>query len=665
MNKYFLFLLLNILAFSNVFAQKEENGLKHLVYLDSVTQSYYSLGNLDSLAYYNTIYKKDAIEANDSLHIGFSLSNEIVVCYNENRLSDIPLVINKLVDINKFTNYPIIKAKAYNLLCAFYSSGVLYDENIDSAIFYGKLQVRYSELAEDIEGMVSGSKLIALNYQELGKIDSAYYYYDKCLRLIKKIPVEKNSILFLLYLSSSNFHYVYMSDTTKAIELLNESLIFAKTFHDTTRAYVKMSSYSKDKKSSLYYSRYNYRESNRLDSPIYSYFYIEDLGETFLKYKVYDSAFYYLKEALGFASKNGIEESQTYKTKLILGEVQRIKGEYDKAIPWYKEALVYTEGKYNLSKIYKGLSQCYEQTESFENALKYYRKSQEVKDSIFSIEKLKTITEIEEKYEGEKKESKIKELSYQNTIALQNNKRQEQESRFYLIGGGILLLLIVAGGVTFIRIRNTHFQNKEYKLEQQLLRSQMNPHFMANFLMAVKLAIKKEETNKAIEYMDKFGVLSRQVLESSINDFVTLEEEVSFLNNYLSLQQLVAYSEFEYSVTVAKNIDESELQIPPMLIQPFVENAIEHGFLSKQDKGRLEVSFQIIDNYLIAKIKDNGKGFASLTQKVPSKHKSRAMDITKSRIELLKIKWNKNISFDIISSNSGAEVVFKTPIQVA
>jgi LytS/YehU family sensor histidine kinase len=150
----------------------------------------------------------------------------------------------------------------------------------------------------------------------------------------------------------------------------------------------------------------------------------------------------------------------------------------------------------------------------------------------------------------------------------------------------------------------------------------------------------------------------RETLESTYKEYVTIEQEMEFLNEYLEVQKIRFPQTFSYEVIADKELDIDELQIPAMIIQPFVENSIEHGFVGADYPGNVAVNFSIENNELLIKIVDNGKGL-SATIKGDNEHISRASQIIKDRIYLLNIKLKTKAGFSIDNNSTGKGVIVK------
>ena len=144
-----------------------------------------------------------------------------------------------------------------------------------------------------------------------------------------------------------------------------------------------------------------------------------------------------------------------------------------------------------------------------------------------------------------------------------------------------MLLVITIGGFYFYRQRRVIAQQREKLLEQKLLQMQLNPHFIFNSLQAIQDYIYSNNEKEASQYLSKFARLMRLTLENSRHENIVLKKEIEGLNNYLALQKLRMGSKLQYTIAVADDIDTGFTEIPPMLIQPFVENAVEHGIKMK------------------------------------------------------------------------------------
>lgn len=184
-------------------------------------------------------------------------------------------------------------------------------------------------------------------------------------------------------------------------------------------------------------------------------------------------------------------------------------------------------------------------------------------------------------------------------------------------------------------------------LQLKALRAQMNPHFMFNALNAIQGLIRSNENRAATSYLAKFAQLMRQTLEYTDKEEIAMEEEVEFLEQYLDINRLRFQDEFSYEVVQSRGLDEDDWKIPTMILQPFVENAVEHG-IRPRHKGHIQIHFELIadDTLLRCIIEDDGIGInksrAQRQQEDPSSgtHRSKGMEITRERLQLLHQIYN-------------------------
>ena len=238
--------------------------------------------------------------------------------------------------------------------------------------------------------------------------------------------------------------------------------------------------------------------------------------------------------------------------------------------------------------------------------------------------------------------------------------------------------LIILGIWFFIRWRLSTFRKEKeileakVEIEHKLLRLQMNPHFIYNSLNAIQNFIFQNRVKESAMYISNFASLMRLVLENSRLDHITIERELNTLKLYLDLQQLRFANKFDYTLDIDPDIDPEEINIPPMFAQPFIENAIEHGFLNKKGKGQIDIRLKLKGEFITFEIQDNGIGRKKSeelrqTQDNIVPHKSLATEITRERITMLnlksagKIKFNISDLMDENNHSTGTKVTFDIP----
>jgi tetratricopeptide (TPR) repeat protein len=280
-----------------------------------------------------------------------------------------------------------------------------------------------------------------------------------------------------------------------------------------------------------------------------------------------------------------------------------------------------------------------------------------------------------EKQIGENRNTQLS--LYQTELKLKQQEAQVQEKNNAILRG-LLLALVMSGLLLwqFIRYRNRVVHEREtmeklraneahlrqiQETELHALRSQMNPHFIFNCLNAVKSLVLKNENEAASQYITKFSKLVRMVLENSRSEWISLEQELNILTLYLDIEQTRFNNSFQYWINIEGDVDTEGVKIPPMLIQPYVENAIWHGLMHKESGGNVTISIiQKADNLLEINILDDGVGrqkAMKIKSKSAMKNKSLGIEISNDRLKIINqiYKVNANVVIqDLVDSEGNA-----------
>lgn len=285
----------------------------------------------------------------------------------------------------------------------------------------------------------------------------------------------------------------------------------------------------------------------------------------------------------------------------------------------------------------------------------------EVHDSILDAQKQHSIQALQSLYETEKKERELAQLTQQNEAQA----FQLQRRTTLIIGIALVALFALLALYFYSQQRILREKQNFYEAEQRLLRLQMNPHFLFNALSSIQnYLFDRADLQKAIRYLSRFAELMRQVLEYSRETYISLEDEIRTLENYLALQQLRYDHAFDYEIIIGEGINRWETMIPPVMAQPFVENAIEHGKVHLIENGKITVRFDRENDHLILSVEDNGVGRATAQQiETKKKYKSLATRITKDRIQVLKNLSQRDFTFNVVDlPERGTKVIFEFPI---
>ncbi|RZL33793.1 MAG: regulator of cell autolysis [Pedobacter sp.] len=271
----------------------------------------------------------------------------------------------------------------------------------------------------------------------------------------------------------------------------------------------------------------------------------------------------------------------------------------------------------------------------------------------FEIENTQAVAEMGALYQIQAKDNSIERLNEDikiNTLKLERNKLSLVITALIIL----ILLIVICLFYSIYKQRKLKQEKENVQLQQQLLRTQMEPHFIFNTLSALQSFIRLDEKDEAIKYLNQFSRLLRSSLELSREKLVPLSQEIETLENYLSLQQMRYNNIFNFEIKTPFNEDLEMLMIPPMLIQPFVENSILHGINLNDKDGFVKVDFTITNHNLTVTIADSGK---IAGEKKPQNHQSLSGIISKERLQLLGKERNQDAGITQNKTTNGGTIV--------
>jgi hypothetical protein len=398
---------------------------------------------------------------------------------------------------------------------------------------------------------------------------------------------------------------------------------------------------------------------------------IRGIGATYLMTKQYDSAIIVLKQAEPLFRKNNIK-GVLIPVLYYIGSAYAGKNENNKALSYAREFAAdadYLGRRPEMMDGYGLLSKIHHNIGMNDSAYYYLNKYIILKDSIQTRQFLFRVDNYKKSAENAKKEAQIGFLNRDNQI---NKQQLKQAATFRNFIIAVFIAILFAGLFVFRNVnqkrKNERLQQlqkeqewklqrlesgkKETELEMQALRAQMNPHFIFNCLSSINRFILKNEGKTASNYLTRFSRLMRMVLMNSQIQLISLDDELEMLSIYLEMERLRFKDSFDYSINFLNAIDSDNVFIPPLLLQPFCENAIWHGLMNlpKEAHGRLDVELSKKDNTLHCIITDNGVGrekAAALNSKTAEKEKSMGLKITTERLSLLNKEKGVDTYFEI------------------
>ena len=504
--------------------------------------------------------------------------------------------------------------------------------------------IRITDKISDVRGVISSPENMANLYRTAGEPETSLTYFRLAAqKAMPTNPVRYNRL---------------MGDISLLLNRLDSAIYYYKESHK----FVKLSTTdSIIKKRSLSYINVS-------------------IGEVYLKQYKYDLSIEQLKNPLQFFEK-GNDKGSVMKILSLLASCYKAKQNLSNSFLYAKRLFniaQQTGARPFLRDAYELYWQLYDRQKKTDSAYKYNLKYIAIKDSILSDEYRRNIALSEMRSQDEQQKTKIvllqkdQQLNHEKLSLQQQKLKSESLIRYILIAVTVAFILI---GIFIFRNINLKRKNEKQRhehelelqqleskktlielqqqateLEMQALRAQMNPHFIFNCLSSINRFILINKTEEASDYLTKFSRLIRMALHNSEKPLITLESELEAIRLYLDLERLRFKNAFNYSITFINTIDINTVYIPPMMIQPFAENAIWHGLMHKKGIGHLEIQLCAENKTLTCAIVDNGIGrnmAAALNSRSAEKNKSMGVDITAGRLALLNKSKNEAAVFNI------------------
>jgi len=525
------------------------------------------------------------------------------------------VLAQKALTLSKELHYKLGEIRALNCIGNYYYQQAIYDK----AIAFYTAAIKIAEKNKDDKNIIIGKSNLASLYTRTNEIPKAlqlFHEIDK--RLIKtgyEFSQNRAAVLTNMGLaySSVNQHIEAIRCHQITLEICTKkNLVFGIAL----------------------------AESN--------------IGDELIKSNRHSEALNHLILSKKESEKNGFDNflGQIYKN---LAEVHWQQKRQDSAVFYLNKSIAVSEkiNDQNALLLANDLLHRYHANQNnYKMAYQTLLNFNSVNQNIFNKEKQNSIAEISTKYETEKKEAQIKALSQQKKIADLESQKQKSITIAVTL---FLLSLLIIGYLLFKRYKANQknellkvsleetektlkAEKKAAESELKALKSQMNPHFIFNALNSIQEQFMFGDKLLANEQMGNFTTLTRQILTVSGKKKISLATEVDILTKYLELEKMRFDSDFTYHIKIAENIDDEYTELPPMLIQPFVENSIKHGLLHKKGLKELHLTFALNDDetFLICTIQDNGIGRAqskAIQQK--NKHNSFSTSAIAQRLELL------------------------------
>ena len=562
-------------------------------------------------------------------------------------------------------NANILLSKYTDALKAFTHSQSVYEELIKT------------DKTQDIkDGLARAYGSIGIVCNRQNNYARALEYFFKALKLYRE--TRQDDIAARIY-NGIGVVYESQKEYDKSLKYYKHALALQKTSGDNTSA-VTISNignvYLAMGRDDDALASYRMAEAGLLNLTDKSY-----LGELYNSYGNYYRKKGMLQEAKQYYNRALIifnEDEALFgasATLEYLGRIAEQQKDYKQAVALYTKSAEYgakVGATAQVKDSEKALSELYEKQGNLKDAFLHYKKYSAAHDSLISSENIKALVREEMNFEFERKEVQRKQ-EIEKKQALYNE--QAKRHTLLLVSGGLLSLLVF--GLMFLgynrrQIKKTlTLQRDLAEYEQKALHLQMNPHFVFNCLGAISGFIVQNGKDSAIKYLSKFSKLMRLTLEYSKESLIPIDKEIESLQNYLELEQLRFNQIFDFTISKDSTI-EDDMALPPLLVQPFVENAIIHGLVPKKERGTITVDFRLHKEKLICTIADDGIGMKksmALKEGSVTVHRSMALEITRKRLEVIQAftareaKVTIEDGTDDLGNAVGTKITLYLPIQ--
>ena len=600
--------------------------------------------------------KKDKLQINSELNYAESIF--------EDSISKALQIIEENLQISLQEGYKKEQAKSHYILGKFNER---LENNSIAISHFKKARNIYKELEEPAIEFELYQRIGSLERSQ-NKLDAAIVNYERALLLALTMKSKTKEINTTLSLGNLNLE---KGKIKKARSYFNEALQKSAKLNTpsfTVKAKIGLGKVAEQKGSlseaEEYYSEAQIlAENSKLDKLSNISFNL--LSQLYVFQNDQSNNIEIQQQALEYNQMNGNSNS-ILNTSVNLSQTYIEQGNNSEALKVLNENAVHLneEGNSDIKRDFiKTLSAVYDE-EGLEQLAEYEAGRYQALVDSFNTNK-----ELREKQLAEKNEflmntenkmllmEKDRELNEKMIEVLQKEKELNNDTiqrQKYITIGLIVGISVIALMVFFLFRNSKQKQKANQLLVLKSLRSQMNPHFIFNSLNSVNSFISKQDERSANKYLAEFSKLMREVLECSQKDFISLSKEIEILRLYLNLEHFRFNSHFDFSFEIDPSIQTEEHQIPPMLLQPFIENAIWHGLRYKKEKGQLDVSFKQKENYIEILVSDNGIGrekskeTKTLNQR---KMKSTGIENAKNRLEIINDVFKKNLEISIQDMN--------------
>ncbi|WP_323789202.1 tetratricopeptide repeat protein [Psychroserpens sp.] len=583
--------------------------------------------------------------------------------------------MNALARKSRDLNYSEGESFALNNLGVFYRNNSLYEKAIKSHTKANALAIE----TDNLELRVINLNNIGVVYRRMDLVKPALDFHTKALDIARSVANPSKEIKYNIAVSQNSMGNIYLvlEQYELAMRQFQKSLIVEKEADNKLGLAINYQNigFAYEAQGELDNALRNYRRSldynNQIDSELGRVICFNSIGKVYIQQEQFIGAKDIIQKALEKALLIG-DQFYTASSYINLGWAQKHLELNDLSETNLKIGLdlAKTYGlKSSIVEAQKHLSELYEQTNKPNLALNAYREAVDLEKTISNDRNLRYVNDVIIQYENEAKNNQIKALADENELVKSRLERNKKLFWYSMLALAIIGAIMVA----LYRTRQLQQEKQILTLEQDMLRSQMNPHFIFNSLNSIKLYIINNEKENAVYYLNKFSKFIRKILVSSTEKDISLENELDTMKLYMNIENIRFSNAIQFDIHIEDTINTASIKVPSMILQPFIENALWHGLSSKKDDDKkitLNV-FQTNEDFVTISIEDNGIGRVRST-KINSdkllKRKSVGISLTKARLANFSKDYSGDYSlriedlYDANQNPTGTKVIVEIPI---
>ncbi len=596
-----------------------------------------------------------------------SLDQEL---YSEKRDT---VLLRYFTNLSKENNYPEGQAYALNQLGMKYRNISQYEK----AANLHEQALAVSEETNNIDFRVLSLNMLGVVYRRTDAIKTALDYNQRALELAEQVENPSNHIKRSINVALNGIGNLYqtLEQYDLAILQFERALKFEEELGNKLGLAINHQNigHCLEEKGDLEGALENYRKSlaynEEIDSDIGRVICKNSLAQIYLKQNMPYLALVLL-EPLQEESKKIGDFSITSLVFINTGWAHTKLANYNEAEKFIQEGLKMAQNRNipsNILYAYEKLSDMENTKGDYKKAYEFYKKADEYDKQISSATNLRYMNDIIVRYENDKKNNQIAVLAKENEIVRLRLKKNQTT----LLVSALIVGLI--SSILYILYRQYQSKNEKrvLTLEQKMLRSQMNPHFLFNSLNSIKLYIINNEQKNAVHYLNKFSKLVRKILEASSQKEIPLAEELDTMELYMNIENIRFSNEIDFKIEVEKDINVDNIKIPSLTLQPFLENSLWHGLSPKNGYKKIQINVKHKDKgHVTIEIVDNGVGRTMAEVNKENrvlKRKSLGIRITKERLANFAKDYQNKFDVDIMDlfdengNPNGTKVILDIP----